>query len=224
MIPWETLDRAVAPDGTSLTLLRHDRDFSIRADGRALMGSRMHASEDALGARGCEGLGPRARVLLGGLGMGFSLRATLDALGPESRVDVVELVPAVTRWNREHLGHLAGHPLDDPRATLVEGDVVDVIANAKSRWDAVLLDVDNGPSAFTSRTNARLYDREGVRRIHRALRDGGTFALWSVGDEPRFSAALSQAGFEARTERVRARESGGGVHFLWIARRLVGSY
>lgn len=223
MIPWETLDRAVIADGTTLTLARHDRDYVIRADGRALMGSRMHASEDALGKRGCAELGPSSRVLLGGLGMGFSLRACLDALAPTARVDVVELVPAVVHWNRTHLADLAARPLEDPRVTLIEGDVVEVIGAARALYDAVILDVDNGPSAFTSKSNHRLYDLAGLRRVHRALRPDGTFALWSVGDDPRFTENLERAGFAHRTERVKARGHGGGTHLLWLATRVEGA-
>lgn len=219
MIPWETLDRATAPDGTTLTLLRHDRDYAIRANGHALMGSRMHASEDAHATRGCAGLRRDARVLLGGLGMGFSLRAALDALSPAASVDVVELLPAIVQWNRTHLGDLAARPLDDRRVTLHVRDVVDVIAAQRDTWDAIVLDVDNGPSAFTSKTNERLYDLAGLRRIRAALRRGGTFALWSVGDDRRFDADLDRAGFDRRVERVKARGQGGGAHQLWLATR-----
>ncbi|MFO0645702.1 MAG: hypothetical protein U0326_05650 [Polyangiales bacterium] len=219
MIPWKKLDSAVAPDGTLLTLHQHDRDFSIRADGRALMGSRMHASEDALATKGCAGARRDARVLVGGLGLGFTLRAALDVLSPEGRVDVVELMPAVVKWNREHLGHLARHPLDDPRVTLHERDVADVIAAARDHYDALLLDVDNGPSAFVQKANARLYDHAGLRRAHRALRVGGTFALWSLGGDPRFTEALDRAGFDGRAERVKAHGQGGGTHLLWLATR-----
>lgn len=221
MIPWEQLDRAEVANGEVLTLWRHGADFAIRVNNRDLMASRMHASEDALGARGSAPYASRrnARVLIGGLGMGFTLRAALDALGRDARVDVAELVPAVVRWNREHLGHLAGKPLDDPRTRVLEADVADVIANARGEYDAVLLDVDNGPAAFTISTNSRLYGPEGVRRMHRALREGGTLALWSLGDDPRFTSRLRSAGFDAKTERVRARERAGGWHVLWLATR-----
>ncbi len=221
MTPWETLDRAEAPDGTALTLVRHGGDFAIRAGGHALMGSRMHASEDALGARGCEGLRARrgARVLIGGLGMGFTLRAALDALAPDARVEVAELVPAVVRWNLTHLAHLAGRPLDDPRARVIEADVADVIAGARGAYDAVLLDVDNGPSAITAASNARLYGAAGLARAARALREGATLAVWSAGEDRGFTARLVAAGFEARTERARARAEGGGWHVLWLAKR-----
>jgi len=220
MIPWETLDRAQAPDGGALTLLRRGDEYVIRVGGHALMGSRAHASEDALGARGCaDAARERApRVLVGGLGMGFTLRAALDALPPAARVDVVELVPAVARWNRGPLAHLAGRPLDDPRVTLREGDVVDAIAGARGVYDAVLLDVDNGPSAIANEGNARLYGAAGLARAARALRPGGTLAVWSAGEDAAFSKALRDNGFDASTERVRARGGGGGWHVLWLAR------
>ena len=221
MIPWETLDRAQAPDGSALTLVRHGGDYAIRADGTPLMGSRAHASEYALGARACAGLADtaNAHVLIGGMGMGFTLRAALDALRPDAKVTVVELVSAVVRWNRGPLAHLAARPLDDPRVTVAEGDVADAITRAREACDAVLLDVDNGPVALTARGNARLYDAAGLRRAHRALRAKGTLAVWSAGDDARFTAKLAVAGFTVRTERVRARGTGGGWHILWLAQK-----
>ena len=221
MIPWETVDRATTPDATPLTLVRHGAEWVIRARATPLMGSRMHASEDALGARGCAHLQGRAdaRVLVGGLGMGFTLRAALDALAPDARVDVVELVPEVIAWNRTHLADLAGRPLDDPRVTLHEGDAVALLGHAHGRWDAVLLDVDNGPSPFTTRGNGRLYSREGLSAAWRALRDGGVLAVWSAGDDEEFTERLARARFEATRERVRAHGRGGGTHHLWLAQR-----
>lgn len=221
--PQEQLDAVLLPTGEEVTLTRalSNGAYSVRVNDVVLMNSRSHYSEDQLAVLGCAHLRdvPGARVLVGGLGMGFTLRAALDVLSPEGRVDVVELMPAVVKWNREHLGHLARHPLDDPRVTLHERDVADVIAAARDHYDALLLDVDNGPSAFVQKANARLYDHAGLRRAHRALRVGGTFALWSLGGDPRFTEALDRAGFDGRAERVKAHGQGGGTHLLWLATR-----
>ncbi len=221
MIPWEQLDRAEAPGGVVITLVRHGTDYVIRFDGQELMSSRMHASEDALGARGCDGLKARrgARVLVGGMGLGYTARAALDALGRDARLDIAEIVPAVVRWNRTELSHLAGHPLRDPRVTVLEDDVRDVIAAAHARYDAILLDVDNGPDAFVVGSNEGLYTEAGLRHAARALREGGTYGVWSVADDPRFTSRLRAAGFEVRTEHVRARGARGRFHQLWLARR-----
>lgn len=221
MIPWEQLDRATTADGVVISLVRHGEDWVIRYNGQELMGSRMHASEDALGARGCDGLKGRrgARVLIGGMGLGYTARAALDALGPDARLDIAELVPAVVRWNRSLVGHLAAHPLADPRVTVIEGDVREVIAAAERRYDAMLLDVDNGPDAFVVNSNEGIYSDAGIRRAARALREGGVFGVWSVADDARFTARLRAAGFTVQTEQVRARGTRGRFHQLWLARR-----
>src|SRR6185369_6428305 len=148
---------------------------------------------------------PGARVLVGGLGMGFTARAALSALRPDAVVDVVELVGAVVRWNRELIGHLADAPLLDPRVRVIEGDVADVIGTARDLYDAILLDVDNGPEAFTARENEHLYSREGLRRARRALRQNGVLAVWSA--------------FETRLIRRRAGGRSNGRHSLWLGRR-----
>jgi len=242
MIPWEELDRAPVPGGGELTLLRRGDEFSIRAGTQELMNSRMHGSEEALAARGCAGLvrdggvetpvrgvpvrGAQARgapdrgvrVLIGGLGMGFTLRACLDRLGPGARVGVAELVPAVVRWNRGPLAHLAGRPLDDARVRVLEEDVGEVIRAARATYDAILMDVDNGPAALASAANARLYTAAGLAFAARALVPGGTYALWSPEDDRRFTERLRCAGFAVATERVPARPGGGGRHVLWVAR------
>lgn len=225
MIPWQELERASVPGGGELTLLRRGDEFSIRAGTQELMNSRMHGSEEALAARGCAGLErvPRARVLVGGLGMGFTLRACLDRLGLDARVDVAELVPAVVRWNRGPLAPLAAHPLDDPRVQLHEGDVGELIRAAREAWGAILLDVDNGPAALAAGSNARLYGPSGLADAARALAPGGVYALWSPVDDRRFTERLRRAGFTVRTERVPARPGGGARHTLWLARRAAGA-
>ena len=225
MIPWENLDRAPAPGGATLSLHRRGNEYVIRVDGKDLMSNRMHGSEDALATLGCADLGQKkgARILIGGLGMGFTLRAALDRLGPDAVVEVAELVPAVLAWNRGVLAPLAGAPLTDPRVVVHEGDVVALIAASRGRYDAILLDVDNGPDALTSPENARLYGPRGLGRIHAALRRQGVVGVWSAGDDTRFTARMMRAGYEVRVERVLARHNAarprGKRHVIWIARR-----
>jgi spermidine synthase len=209
-------------DGSEMTLARRGDEHTIRVGGDVLMTSASHGSEEELAARGCAGLDnlPRARVLIGGLGMGFTARAALGALRSDAVVDVVELVGAVVRWNRELIGHLADAPLLDPRVRVIEGDVADVIGAARNHYDAILLDVDNGPEAFTSRENEHLYSRQGLRRARRALRQNGVLAIWSMFDSLAFTARLREADLETRLVRVRANgHSKGGVHSLWLGRR-----
>jgi spermidine synthase len=210
--PWEILGRARAPDGTELTLTRHVSEVIISAGGQTLMSSRAHASEDALGVLGCE----RARtlaepsVLIGGLGMGFTLRAALDVLPPGASVQVMELVPAVVEWNRGPLGELAGRPLDDARVRLEDGDVALALRASPGAFDAVLLDVDNGPAALTSASNAGLYDRQGVAAARASLRPGGVLAVWSARDDRGFERRLRAAGLNVRRARVRGHSKRGG--------------
>jgi spermidine synthase len=219
--PWQLLGEARTPDGTGLTLTRHDREYVIMADGRSLMSSRMHGSEQALASLALRGVGTTApSVLIGGLGMGFTLRAALDALTGEATVLVAELVATVVEWNRGPLAQLAGEPLRDKRVTVEIGDVADILGAARERFDAVLLDVDNGPDAFTSSTNARLYGEEGLATTRDALKPGGVLAVWSAWEQRRFEQRLRYAGFAVRVERVRARmEKGGPKHTIFLAHR-----
>jgi spermidine synthase len=217
--PWELLGEARMPDGTDMRLQRRDTEYVIFAGGKNLMSSRMHGSEEALAALGCARARTLAspRVLIGGLGMGFTLRATLDLMPPDALVVVAELQPAVVAWNRGPLGPLAGHPLDDTRVRLEERDVTLAIAQARRRYDAVLLDVDNGPDAFATSTNAGLYTDQGLSAARRALRPGGVLAVWSAWEDRRFEQRLKYSGFEARVERVRARlKKGGPRHTLFL--------
>ena len=208
-------------DGSEMTLARRGDEHSIRIDGEVLMNSNSHGSEERLAERGCAGLDavPRARVLVGGLGMGFTVRAALSVLRPDAAVDVVELVGAVVRWNRELIGHLAGAPLLDPRVRVIEGDVADTISTAREHYDAILLDVDNGPEAFTARENSHLYSKAGIRRARQALRPNGVLAVWSTFESPAFTARLREADLETRVVRVRANGQSNGVHSLWLGRR-----
>ena len=167
---WETLGTAQAPDGSTLTLRHHDGDFYLAADGYDLMTSRMHASEERMVELGCEGLSDDASILIGGLGMGYSLRAALDRFGPGASITVAELLPEVVEWNRGPLAHLADHPLDDARVNVALGDITQLIQPAVDEWDAILLDVDNGPDAQTVKGNNWLYTNWGLSTLHGALK------------------------------------------------------
>ncbi len=220
---WEVLGETTTPDGTTLTLTRHTTEYVILANGKSLMSSRMHGSEEALAAFACR----RARalerpcVLVGGLGMGFTLRATLDLLPPTAVVVLGELVPAVVGWNRGPLGSLAHRPLKDTRVRVVMGDVGVTLRSSPQRFDAILLDVDNGPTAFTESANARLYDNQGIAAARSALKPDGELAVWSAWEDRKFEQRLRYAGFSVRVERVRARlKKGGPRHVVFLAHRL----
>lgn len=235
MKPWELLGETVAPDGTTLTLTRHDRELVIRANGQALMSSRMHGSEEALATLGLRRAAPKLSdgqrrqgtqtleapcVLVGGLGMGFTLRAALDLLPPGATVVVAELVPAVVEWNRGPLGPLADHPLKDRRVQIVEGDVGATMRAGTARFDAILLDVDNGPSALTSSTNTDLYSGRGIAAAKAALRPSGTLAVWSSREDRKFEQRLRYGGFEVDVERMRGRlKQGGPRHVIFLGHR-----
>jgi spermidine synthase len=218
--PWDLIGRAETLDGIDLTLMLRDREYVIFADGKPLMSSRMHGSEEALAAFGCRRVRTidRPVVLIGGLGMGFTLRAALDLLPPAAQVFVTELVPAVVDWNRGPLAHLAGHPLRDRRVSIELGDVAATLRASRQRFDAVLLDVDNGPRPFTSSSNAALYSGHGIADIRAALRPGGTLAVWSAWEDRKFEQRLRYEHFTVRVERVRARLAKGGPrHVIVVA-------
>jgi spermidine synthase len=216
--PWELLGEARTPDGTDLRLTRHSSEFVILANGQSLMSSRMHGSEEALATFGCR----RARVLdapavvIGGVGMGFTLRAVLDLLPSRARVVVSVLLPAVVEWNRGPLGPLAGHPLKDPRVQMDVHDVATTMRANPSCFDAVLLDVDNGPTALTASTNARLYDNHGVAVARAALRPDGVFAVWSAQENRKFEQRLRYCGFAVELVRVRGRLKAGGPRHVIV--------
>jgi spermidine synthase len=219
MKPMEVLGQARTPDGSDMVLARQDREFIILVNGRPLMSSRMHGSEQALAEFACRTVPADGAVLVGGLGMGFTLRATLDLLPATATVVVAELVPAVVAWNRGLLGPLAGHPLDDPRVRVDGRDVADSIRTGLREYDAILLDVDNGPDAFTSSGNAGLYGDAGLRAARAALRDGGVLAVWSAWEDRRFEQRLRYNGFVPEVRRVRARlKKGGPHHTIFLAR------
>ena len=219
MKPWETLATATTPDGGRFELQRHDGNYVIRADGYDLMTSYSHGSEDAMMSLACPRPRADACILIGGLGMGYTLAATLDLMPSGGTVVVSELVPEVVEWNRGPLGPLAGHPLDDPRTDLVVGDVADVIRDSRSRFDAVLLDVDNSVDSFTLARNSWLYTPEGLAAAHRTLRPRGALAIWSVGTEGTFERRLRRAGFIASTHPVRGHNKRGGHYSVLVGRR-----
>ncbi len=221
MKPWETIDREAAPDGAELVLARRGGEWVVRAGGRVLVTSRAHGSEEALAVLALERVERPTAILLGGLGLGFTLRAALDRIPATARVVVAELVPALVRWNRGPLADLAGRPLDDARVRLQVGDVRARIAEARAAYDAILLDVDNGPSALAHPANEALYGDGGVRACAAALRAGGVLGVWSAGRDARYRARLERAGLEAEEIAVPARGSGAGGtrHVVFVAKQ-----
>ena len=224
--PWEKLAKANAPDGELLELRRRGHEYLIYAGGYDLMSSEDDASSIALSEFGCAHIcaANAPRVLIGGLGMGYTLRAALDLLGPDAKVEVAELVPAVVEWNREWLGTLAGNPLDDRRSELIVGDVRKAIRTAQKSYDAVLLDVDNGPDALAHNQNDGLYSQRGISEAYDALKPGGVFGVWSFDDDAGFTKRLKKQGFVVATHKVSASKKGRGrFHQIWTARRPEGS-
>lgn len=224
MKPSILLGTATIPDtNKQMMLYRHDVKFSITIPGRGeLMNSRTNGSEKALADLTCERLkhAEKPRLLIGGLGMGFTLAAALEAVGPGAEVVVAELVPEVVEWNRDVMGEPAGHPLADPRSTVYVGDVSDVIRKPESGFDAIMLDVDNGPEALIRRENDWIYSAAGLGAIARALRPGGVLSVWSAGPDKQFVKRLRQAGFRVEERVVRPHRAGKGArHFIWIAKR-----
>jgi len=222
MLPRVLLGTARIPDTDKVMHLYQSGDtFSIKIPGRGdLMNSRMHGSEKALAELACERIGdkPEARVLIGGLGMGFTLAAALAALGADAEVVVAELVPEVVTWNRTLIGAPAGHPLADRRAQVYAGDVADLIRREPRGFDAILMDVDNGPEALVRRENDWLYGRAGLESTRAALRPRGVLAVWSATPDRDFGKRLRQAGFDVREHTVRPHQAGKGPrHHVWIA-------
>ncbi len=220
---WSELGRARTPDGTDMTLARRGDEYVILANGGDLMSSRMHGSEEALAWFGCDRACALSepRVLVGGLGMGFTLRATLDRLPADATVVVAELLGAVVEWNRGPLGPLADHPLHDRRVAVELGDVAVTLraAVARGRFDAILLDVDNGPRAFAQAGNGGLYDNAGLALVRSALRPRGVLTVWSAWPDRRFEHRLRYAGFTVESKQVRGRlHKGGPHHTIFIAR------
>jgi spermidine synthase len=220
LIPWVLLDTASVPGGDQLTLMRRGTEFSIRLKGNELMNSRLGGSEEALATLACAELSARKnpRVLIGGLGMGFTLRATLATVGPAAQITVAELVPAVVAWSRGPMADVFGGSLDDPRVRIREADVGQLIRSNPSAFDVILLDVDNGPEGLTRAANDALYDLQGLRAARAALSGGGVLAVWSAGPNAAFTKRLLKTGFRVSETRVRAsRSRSGAKHTIWIA-------
>ena len=223
MIPWVHLDTGSVPgESATLRLMQRGDEYSIMVGSNELMNNRLRGSERALATIACSRLQdrPRAKILIGGLGMGFTLQAALDEVGPETSVVVAELVPAVMAWARGPLAHLFAGSLDDPRVELVETDVNRLIQSGPAQYDAILLDVDNGPEGMMRRENDRLYDAWGLKRAHYALRREGILGVWSGGPDRRFKARLQRSGFAVDEVRIQANGgTSGRRHVLWIAVR-----
>jgi spermidine synthase len=221
MIPWQQIDTTRVPGAeVELRLMRRGTEFSMMLDQNELMNSRLSGSEEALAtltAKKIEAV-KRPHVLVGGLGMGFTLRAALAVLGPDARITVAELVPAVIAWARGPMAELFGGSLSDPRAEIREVDVLEMIKSSQSAFDAILLDVDNGPEALIRKANDALYDLGGLQAIRRALRPRGVLAVWSSGPNLAFAKRLGSAGFEVNEVGVRATTKRSGAHHvIWFA-------
>ncbi len=220
MKPRELIGTAKVPGGVELRLFRHGEDHVIMVDGNELMSSRVGGSEEALAIMTCERLGRRANthLLIGGYGMGFTLRAALNILGPDGRATVAELAPEIIDWARGPMTGLTAGCLDDPRVQLVMGDVAAVISAAAKRYDAILLDVDNGPSGLVRAANDGLYSMKGLATARAALKPGGILAIWSAAPDAAFTRRLRDAGFKVEEVTVRARSNGKGPrHTIWFA-------
>lgn len=220
MIPREVIGEADVPGGPPLRLVRHGNDFIIMLHRNELMSSRMSGSEAALGTMTCQRLAGRAdaRLLIGGYGMGFTLRAVLEAAGPDARITVAELVPGIIDWARGPMATMTRDCLDDPRVAIEIADVAQLIAAGRSRYDAILLDVDNGPDGLTREANDGLYTARGLASARAALRPGGILAVWSARPDAAFTKRLQQAGFAVDEVAIRARENGKGPrHNIWFA-------
>lgn len=218
---WKLLDSAEVPDGGELRLYQRGGHFMIRAAGTELMASHNYASEEALASLACQRVGQRRRVrfLVGGLGMGYTLASALRQLRSDAEVVVAELVPDVVRWNRMHLGHLAEFPLEDPRVRLYEGDVGRLLRQSRAEFDAILLDVDNGPEGLTRVKNDWLYSFAGLHTATVALREDGILAVWAATPDDTFSTRLRRAGFEVEVcgARKRPDQELRSRHTIWLA-------
>ncbi|SDS55776.1 Spermine/spermidine synthase [Halopseudomonas xinjiangensis] len=219
------LDTAPIPnDGGALCLFEYGEDFVIKLQsgkGGQLMNTRMHGSEDALASIPCKRIAsrPKTRVLIGGLGMGFTLASALEHLQPDASVSVAELVPGVIEWNRGALGARAGHPLQDSRAHIINDDVAAVLKSETSVFDAIMLDIDNGPEGLTHQNNTWLYSLSGLGACATALRPGGVLAVWSASMDQKFPARMAQAGFSTEQVQVYAHGNRGAKHTIWIGTR-----
>ncbi len=222
MIPWIELDRVHLPQGGELRLMRRGHEFSIKVGVAELMTSRLSSSEEALATLAAEKLSgqTKPRILIGGLGMGFTLRAANRAFGPKAEIVVAELVPAVVRWARGPMAELFAGCLDQSGVKIVEADVAALIRGVTARYDAILLDVDNGPEGMTQAANDALYSMRGLASARAALARGGVLAVWSQGPDAAFAKRFEKAGFTVEDKRVRAGGVHGGTrHVIWVGVR-----
>jgi spermidine synthase len=221
MVPRELIDTADVPGGGALRLYRRGADYSIMLGGNELMNSRLSGSEEALATLAIERIGGRVapHVLIGGLGMGFTLRAALAKLDAGAQVTVAELVPAVIAWARGPMAEMFGGCLDDPRVRLLEQDVAALIGDALGMYDVILLDVDNGPDGLTRAGNNRLYGAAGLAAARAALAPGGVLAIWSAAPDAKFTRRLGEAGLAVEEVVVKARGARGARHVIWLALR-----
>ncbi|MBY0619852.1 spermidine synthase [Sphingomonas ursincola] len=223
MIPRELLATAEVPGGDEpLRLIRRGSEYSIMLGANELMNSRLSGSEEAMSTLAAARIAgvSAPRVLIGGLGMGFTLRTALQAFGARASIEVAELVPEIVDWARGPMAHLHAGTLDDPRVSIHVGDVGGLIRSSAGRFDAILLDVDNGPDGLSREGNDALYTAQGLQQARAALRPGGVLAVWSSGPDPRFTSRLRKGGFAVEEEIVRARRTGGGArHTIWLAQR-----
>lgn len=221
MIPWVQLDSAPLPEGGELRLKQRGTEFSIMLGTNELMNSRLSGSEQALASLTCERIRSRAapKMLIGGLGMGFTLRAALAELGPAAKIVVAELVPEVVAWARGPMAAVFGDCLDDPRVSIAETDVGLLIRAEPTAYDAILLDVDNGPEGLTRKANDALYDPRGLSQAHAALKQGGVLAVWSSAPDAGFKRRLIRTGFAVEEINIRANGKRGARHVIWLATR-----
>jgi len=222
MRPWELLDSSpVAGEAHDMKLYRRGDEYSIKTGYSELMNSRMHSSEDVLAELGCKHLRQKsqARVLIGGLGMGFTLAEALKHVADDAEVVVAELVPAVVQWNQSHLSALANHPTQDKRVTIYEGDVGELIREQDSGFDAILLDVDNGPEGLTRQENGALYSSRGLESALKALHPQGVFGVWSAFASKAFTKRMQKAGFQTQEVPCRAHGKKGSKHMIWLGKK-----
>ncbi len=222
MLPWVQLDSAKIPDdGGELRLKQRGQEFSIMLGSNELMNSRLSGSEEALATLSWEKIKDRSKpsILIGGLGMGFTLRAALAIVPPDATVTVAELVPAVVKWARGPMAEVFKGCLDDPRTKIHQGDVGELIRESKARFDAILLDVDNGPDGLTRDSNDALYNGRGLRAAREALRPGGVLSVWSSGPDYGFTKRLKDSGYDAEVVNTRANGKRGAKHVIWVATR-----
>ena len=221
MKPWNTVGEAVSPDGTRLELVEHDGEYIIKADDLPLMSTRMHFSEMELARLVCTNLKSNAKVMIGGLGLGYTLRSALDLIPKDGVVVQVELVPEVIEWNKGPLGPFNNHPLKDTRTEIVQDDISKVIRQSQNNYDSIMLDVDNGPSPLINERNAWLYTNQGLQSIRKALKNQGQVAIWSANDDTRFISHMKRNGFLAEKHYIQAHKGKGGIrHVIFTGRKI----